>query len=82
MRIPMSELTVVDPPEAAVASPQPPATTPLAEGDATQSPNDYTVLQRGNRLQITADVDLAGIETLKAMLTDYESILRRLAKKG
>lgn len=48
---------------------------------AGHSENEFSVLQRGNRLQITADVDLDGIATLKEMLTDYESILRRLSGK-
>jgi hypothetical protein len=78
--VPVSELTVVDPPEAAVS----PTPTEAARVDSSnsawvQGENDFTVLQRGNRLQITADVDLEGIATLKEMLTDYESILRRLA---
>lgn len=77
--IPVSELTAVDPPEAVISSP--PSTTPRIEANSAwaQGENEFTVLQRGNRLQITADVDLEGIATLKEMLGDYESILRRLA---
>jgi hypothetical protein len=37
--------------------------------------------RKGNRLQITADVDLEGIAELKAMLGDYESILKRLVAR-
>jgi hypothetical protein len=78
--IPVTELTVVQSPEAASPS-SPPAEASRVESNSasTQGENDFTVLQRGNRLQITADVDLDGIATLKAMLDDYESILRRLS---
>lgn len=82
--VPVSELTVVDPPETAVSSASPPnPTPPRVESNSAwaQGENDFTVLQRGNRLQITADVDLEGIATLKAMLDDYELILRRLSGK-
>jgi hypothetical protein len=77
--IPVSELIVVDPPEAT------PTTTAAHRVESNsawaQGENEFTVLQRGNRLQITADVDLDGIATLKEMLGDYESILRRLVGK-
>jgi hypothetical protein len=79
----VSELTVVDPPASSVTSVKP-AGEERTEGDNSLTPkseNDFTVLLRGNRLQITADVDLEGIATLKEMLTDYESILRRLGGK-
>ena len=39
------------------------------------------VLLRGNRLQITADVDAAGLQTLKEMIGRYEEILKLLAPK-
>ena len=38
------------------------------------------VLLRGNRLQITADVDAAGLGKLKDVLTKYEEILKLLQK--
>lgn len=74
--IPMDELAVVDAPEATLAVAAPAVDV---SGTGAGVDNDFTVLQRGNRLQITADVDLDGIATLKAILDDYESILRRLA---
>lgn len=40
--------------------------------------NELKVLQRGNRLEITADVDLEGLEQLKAILGKYEEILKML----
>jgi hypothetical protein len=43
--------------------------------------SQFNVLQTGGRLQITADVDLDGLQELKAMLDDYESILKRLAAR-
>lgn len=72
--IPMNELEVVEPP-----APPPPVDHSSAWG---QGENEYNVLQKGNRLQITADVDLEGIGELKAMLADYESILKRLTRKS
>jgi hypothetical protein len=77
--IPMSELTVVDPANAVAAQP---TAIPAAETNKTPAkPNDYTVYQRGDRLQITADVDLEGIATLKEMLDDWARALGRLAGK-
>jgi hypothetical protein len=38
--------------------------------------NDISVLQVSNRLQITADVDLVGLDKLKKMLEMYEAILK------
>jgi hypothetical protein len=76
--IPMSELNVVDPP-----APPPPGALPPRHVDSASAgslgDNDYNVLQTGGRLQITADVDLEGLQELKAMLVDYESILKRIA---
>jgi hypothetical protein len=82
MAIPVTELTVVDQPGASAPTVLPAKLDKSALGRAAaQVENDFTILQRGNRLQITADVDLEGIATLKAMLDDYESILRRLSGK-
>jgi hypothetical protein len=77
--VPVSELTVVDPPEAAVSGGVTETHHPENKTASSQGGIDCTVLQRGNRIQITADVDLDGIATLKDMLGDYESILKRLA---
>jgi len=79
--IPIVELAVVEPPEAAVSSAFAEPARVDSKSEWTQGNNDFTVLQRGTRLQITADVDLEGIATLKELLGDYESILRRLAGK-
>ena len=39
---------------------------------------DISVLQVGNRLEITANVDAAGLEKLKELLSHYEKILKLL----
>jgi hypothetical protein len=70
--IPMAELTVVEPPK------------PLASASSTHSADDrvpkadISVLQVGNRLEITANVDAAGLEKLKELLSHYEQILKLL----
>jgi hypothetical protein len=38
--------------------------------------NDISVLLAANRLQITADVDAAGLEKLEKMLAKYKEILK------
>jgi hypothetical protein len=69
--IPTSELTVVD-------SPSPPAAgqakKTASSGYAGQD-GELNVLLRGNRLEITADVDRAGLARLKEILGKYEEIL-------
>ena len=66
--IPVSDLTVVNPPLPPLVD-QPAVPGRVEAGSAwTQGENDFNVLQRGNRLQITADVDLEGLATLKDML--------------
>ena len=62
-------------PEGIVAKPQ------QAETPRAHSENELSVLQKGNRLQITADVDLEGIGELKDILGHYEAILQRLAAR-
>ncbi len=42
------------------------------------SRSDINVVQKGNQLQITATVDAAGIEKLKAVLDKYGEILKLL----
>ena len=49
---------------------------PKAQGE-----NELSVLQKGNRLQITAYIDLEGIAELKDILGHYEAILTRLAAR-
>ena len=41
--------------------------------------NELSVLQKGNRLKIIADIDLEGIAGLKDILGHYEAILKRLS---
>ena len=43
--------------------------------------NELNVLQRGTRLEITADVDLEGLQNLKEVLTHYENILKLLGPR-
>jgi hypothetical protein len=59
-------------PEGIVPKPQ------QVESLRAQGENELSVLQKGNRLQITADIDLEGIGELKDILGQYEAILRRL----
>jgi hypothetical protein len=50
-----------------------PAASPAAsDGDG----NDISVLLAAKRLQITADVDAAGLEKLEKMLAKYKEILK------
>ena len=77
--IPVNELSVVQAP-----APSPPSIgVGSAEGGSAwaQGENELNVLQKGNRLQITADVDLAGIDDLKDILGHYEAILKRLGAR-
>ena len=74
--MPMNELTIADPPRV------PPlggtsAETPKSASSADASRDgDLNVLLRGNRLEITADVDRAGLQRLKEILGKYEEILK------
>jgi hypothetical protein len=73
--ISMNELTVVSAP-APIPPPgltKPTSTAPtVPEGDG----NDISVLLAANRLQITADVDAAGLEKLEKMLAKYKEMLK------
>jgi hypothetical protein len=60
-------------PKGITAKPQQPE-TPRPQGG-----NELSVQQEGNRLHITADVDLEGIAELKDILGHYEAILKRLS---
>jgi hypothetical protein len=77
--VPMSEVAVVDPPVAPPTGVMQAIRIESASA-GTIGDNEFNVLQRGGRLQITADVDLEGLQQLKEMLVDYESILKRLKK--
>jgi hypothetical protein len=71
--IPMAEVTVVDPP-----TPPPASALRQEHQPAEGGEPDISVLQVGKRLQITADVDAAGLAKLKQMLEQYEAILKLL----
>lgn len=77
--IPMDQVTVADSPA--------PAFKPLVvePSDRDNGPADgmpqIEVLMRGNRLQITADVDAVGLQTLKDMIGKYEEILKLVAPR-
>ena len=65
--------TISDKPKRTVAKPQ---QTGILK---TQARNELSVQQKGNRLQITADLDLEGIAELKDILEHYEAIIKRLS---
>jgi hypothetical protein len=68
------ELTVVEPPK-----PPPPGQAPRSALSAYAGQDgELSVLLRGNRLEITADVDRAGIRRLKEIHGKYEEILALL----
>jgi hypothetical protein len=75
--IPMEQVTVSDPPALKSIIVEP--------SDRDDGPSDdvpqIDVLLRGNRLQITADVDAAGLQTLKEMIGKYEEILKLVSPK-
>lgn len=74
--IPVSEITLAEPPKAAVAR----ASTAPASGGPIDG--ELSVLLRGNRLEITADVDRAGIARLRDVLAKYDEILALLGDPG
>lgn len=69
--IPTSELTVVDAPKLTPQGGPRSASSAYAGQDG-----DLSVLLRGNRLEISADVDRAGLQRLKEILGKYEEILQ------
>jgi hypothetical protein len=76
--IPMEQVTVSDPPsvfKTIVAEPSERDNGPPDDGPQIE------VLLRGNRLQITADVDTVGLQTLKEMIGKYEEILKLVSPK-
>ena len=73
----MEEVTVTDPP----APPKltgGPAVAGLGTSASGATQPDINIYLTGNRLQITADVDKEGLETLKKMLDKYDDILKML----
>ena len=72
MGIPMNETAIAD-------SPAPPA--PNSAKQATPmhgDQNDINVFLTGKRLQISADIDAAGVERMRDVLAKYEEILNLL----
>ncbi|MGH6736854.1 MAG: hypothetical protein ACRECX_12395 [Methyloceanibacter sp.] len=77
--IPMSEITVA-------AAPAPQARGGVQTGsyrvEGSESKADISVLQIGDRLEIMANVDAAGLKKLKELLDHYEKILGLLKPKS
>ncbi len=72
-RLAASEVRLVPPPP---ALPLPPSQPQFGNGNiAPQLPNEPKIVQRGSRLEISADVDLAGLQALHLMLPHYRAIL-------
>jgi hypothetical protein len=77
--IPVNELTVVE-------APKPPPSGGLAANaglppgviEVQKKPPDINILMTGQRLEITADVDLEGVAKLKEALGKYEELLKLL----
>lgn len=70
----MNEVTVVEAPKLGVK--------PAGLATATPAPmpgRDINILMSGQRLQITADVDLEGVAKLKLALEKYEELLKLLS---
>jgi len=68
--VPMTELTVVEAPKPKLAG--------MAVQESGKIPPDINILMAGQRLQITADVDLDGVAKLKEALGKYEELLKLL----
>jgi hypothetical protein len=66
----MPEIASDEPPPVVDHSRQP----ALATGASPPGGDQINVVQRGNRLEITANVDLAGLRALQKILTRYESV--------
>ena len=71
--IPVNEVTIAEPPKVPPLHPKQGASSAYGGKDG-----ELNVLLSGGRLQITADVDLAGLQRLKEILTRYEGILELL----
>jgi hypothetical protein len=69
--VPMSEVTVTEAPKAPLTN----IGTHAPQSGRDSDRGELNVLLTGNRLQITADVDRAGLVRLKEILTRYEGIL-------
>lgn len=77
--IPVAELTVIGPP----APPPVGSKQEIGKPSQTAMARDINILMLGaGRLQITAEVDKAGLSTLRQMLDKYEEILEMLELLG
>jgi hypothetical protein len=82
--IPMKEVTLANAPTPTMPSAFVEQAKTLAasaqnpQNEAVEDTPQIDVLLRGNRLQITADVDAAGLVKLKDVLAKYEEILKLL----
>ncbi|MDH3667069.1 MAG: hypothetical protein OEN23_09095 [Paracoccaceae bacterium] len=75
--VPMSEITVVEAPGKGGMQDPNPAKEDSASGRSDRA-HDISAYLVGNRLQISAEVDAAGIKKLKDILDKYEEILKLL----
>lgn len=74
--LPMTELTVVEAPKPKTFAG---GGAPVPSGsEAGKTPHDINILMAGQRLQITADVDLDGVAKLREALGKYEELLKML----
>lgn len=73
MGIPMNELSVMEPPSTVVETM---TANSAHSANNSRSRSDFSVLQRGKRLEISADVDSDGLANLQEVLTKYEEILK------
>lgn len=71
--VPTSELTVVDPPKPTQTQTRRSASSAYSGRDG-----ELNVLLRGNRLEISADVDRVGLQRLQEILSKYDEILALL----
>jgi hypothetical protein len=76
----MPEITSDDRPEPppVVDNRQPASATGISPPERDQ----FNVVQRGNRLEITANVDLAGLRALGAILDQYQKILQLVSPQA
>jgi hypothetical protein len=74
--IPMNEVSLVKATHGTNTPPPPPVITDVVNRNA-----DISVLLKDGRLEIAATVDVEGLQTLKKMLVQYESILDLLKPK-
>lgn len=76
--IPVSEITVVEAPKPPPSGSAANAGLPPGIIEVQKKPPDINILMTGQRLEITADVDLEGVAKLKEALGKYEELLKLL----